>query len=236
MSASEYSALLGGYMEGVIGSPDQLPGSFGTPCPPLPAAGIAPCVGIPVSTGTQYTYTGGVFVPGGVVTIGPYGGLSTGESTLINWNCTPGQSASPACAPCSTGGIAMPECVPGTLAAPNLPAGTNWPECGNETRNATMVVPSPPGVTSTILQIDVEAPCPGTWWALDVICPYELSGLPSSVEAGANPVCGMAITTEYYHVPVDKWVILILILFIMTEELLTLREVGRQLTGSLMEY
>jgi hypothetical protein len=99
----------------------------------------------------------------------------------------------------------MPECVPGTLAAPNLPAGTNWPECGNETRNATMVVPSPPGVTSTILQIDVEAPCPGTWWALDVICPYELSGLPSSVEAGANPVCGMAITTEYYHVPVDKW-------------------------------
>jgi len=211
IAASEYSSLVGGYQEGLIGCQSGYPASWyycngGNT--------IQTNIGFPyANSGTEYTYTSGAWAVTGVATIGPYDGIvapaTPGQSTLLDWNCTNNCVADVAnccgagnCVGC---GIAIPECTPGTPIAPNLPTGTNWPQCGNESRNAVMVVPSPPGVTNTVLTIEVEAPCAGTWWAIDVQCPEELTAIPSSTIVTSGPVCDAVITTEYYHVPVDAW-------------------------------
>ena len=213
IAASEYSSLVGGYMEGVIGTQSGYPATwhYCTGTGPTPTGTITTESGYTLtSTGTDWIYDMGTstFISSGVVTIGPYDGIvaptTPGQSTLLDWNCSIPGGAN-CCAPASGCGIAIPTCGPGTMIAPNLPVGPNWNEAGNETRNAVMVVPSPPGVSNTILTIEVEAPCGSTWWGLDIQCPEELTAIPSSVEAGANPVCSMAITTQYYHVPVDAW-------------------------------
>ena len=213
IAASEYSSLVGGYMEGVIGAQSGFPASwhYCTGSGPTPTGTITTESGYSLtSNGTDWIYDASIpgFVSSGVATVGPYDGIvlpaTPGQSTLLDWNCSiPGGSN--CCTPVSGCGIAIPECVPGTLIAPNLPPGPNWNEAGNESRNAVMVIPSPPGVSNTILTVEVEAPCGSTWWGLDIQCPEELTGISSSVEAGANPVCSMAITTTYYHVPVDAW-------------------------------
>lgn len=202
VTASEYSTLVGGYIEGIIGAQSGNPGD-------LSCGGMTTANGIPATTGQSYVYDPLTqsFIPGATIPLGPYDGITagTGESTLLDWNCQNLLVADCGCgSPGTCQGVAMP-LISGNPIAPNLPAGPNWPVYGNESRNAVMVVPSPPGTTNNILTVEVEGPCAGTWWGIDIQCPEELPALQSSAIVTSGTVCSAPITTTVYHVPIDKW-------------------------------
>ena len=141
------------------------------------------------------------------------------EATLLDWNNPNPTAFAQGTSPCGSGGtnfcqintgIGMPVGFGGaTPAAPNLPAGANWPLINREYRGATMVVPSPPGVSSTILNIVVDAPCTSTWWGITVECPRELSGFSASAVMAQGTdhatVCAASMSQTLYHVPVDAY-------------------------------
>ena len=221
VTASEYSSLLGGYQTGVIGAPDPGPPSgFGNPCnitPDLGTNGVQ-------ATGTQYLWDSATssFVAGATILMGSnvpplgYTGITnnTGayQSTLLDWNCA---DLAAGVVACTGGGLFVPP-SPYNLnvpIAPNLPpfsvAGTQWPLSGGGYRGATMVIPSPPGTANTVLKLQIDGPCPGTWWGLDIQCPIQLPLiLGSTVEPLGTPivdVCLLQSNINYYHVPVDAF-------------------------------
>ena len=216
VTASEYSSLLGGYQTGMIGSPDGPP-KGGTQCDACAATGVL--LGAPFTiAGFAYNSGTTVFDPVGNVTVPGITGTTNFApdpqpgSTLLDWNFTSqtsfiNGSGTNFCG--STTGVAIPVGFDGTSpAAPNLPV-NNWPASGMEYRGATMVVPSPPGVTSTILSIEVVAPCANTWWGITVECPRSLTGIDSSTSepqgTATATVCAKTITTTLFHVPVDAF-------------------------------
>ena len=212
VSASEYSSLVGGYQTGMIGAPDGPP-KPGTQCSACVETGIPTVLNV---TNFNYDLATSSFVPGGAVTIPAQTGLTNApagqdpECTLLAWN-NPNLSNQFSSGPCpNTNGISQPVSFSGTQpAAPNLPFGGNWPAVNGEYRGATMVVPSPPGVASTILSITVTAPCTNTWWGITVECPRELAEFQSSALLAQNTptstVCAAGLTQKLYHVPVDAY-------------------------------
>ena len=216
VTASEYSSLLGGYQTGMIGSPDGPP-KGGTQCDACAATGVLN--GTPLTiAGFAYNSGTTVFDPVGNVTVPGITGTTNfvpnpqPSSTLLDWNFTNqtafiNGSGTNFCG--TTTGVGIPVGFDGTSpAAPNLPV-NNWPASGMEYRGATMVVPSPPGVTSTILSIEVVAPCANTWWGITVECPRSLTGIDSSTSepqgTATATVCAKTITTTLFHVPVDAF-------------------------------
>lgn len=228
VTASEYSALVGGYQTGLIGSPDALPrpvtsddcfdGTVETMTTEFGSSGYSP-------TGQEYIWDANTqaFVAtgswNGGSQVAPLGwtGLSnnagTYESTLLNWNYF---DYGPPTVPDSLFVPSNPF-APNMALAPNLPPysysqtygpAEPWPSPGMEYRGATMVVPSPPGVSNNILTITVDSPC-GSWWGLKVDCPRLLTGIQGSIRLakGTDPmiVCGAPNQTTYYHVPVDAY-------------------------------
>ena len=227
-TASEYSSLLGGYMTGIIGAPDGPPHG-GMQCvingfsllSTLGTQGQQP-------TGTQYAWdqSSGNFVAGATILMGSnvgtlgYTGITnnTGayQSTLLDWNCADLAAGTNVCA---GGGLNVPPSpyFSSQPLAPNLknplgfpnPVGTQWNLSGGGYRGATMVIPSPPGVTNTILKVVVDGPCGNTWWGIDVQCPVELTAVMGSIASplgtAAAVVCDLDATIPYYHVPVDAF-------------------------------
>jgi len=244
-TASEYSSLVGGYQTGIIGAPDGPPHG-GTQCP-WNGQDLVVTTGTQGEqpTGIDYTYDAstGTFVAGPTVNIGAttgiigFTGISNNsgayQSTLLDWNCTScwgvGGAPTTPTANCANGiGLDIPgspyclsvPIAPNLIGGPGTPQ-TNWPFAGGGYRGATMVVPSPPGVTNTILTIQVDAPCPNTWWGIDVRCPVELQGFQSTPPpvtpytgwpSGGWPlgstcgnVCGSDTPFTMYHAPVDTF-------------------------------
>tara|TARA_R100001086_G_scaffold158824_1_gene85101 strand:- start:4665 stop:6152 length:1488 start_codon:yes stop_codon:yes gene_type:complete len=222
VTASEYSSLLGGYQTGLIGTADGPP-KGGTQCNACAATGVAvdPATGInPPLTIAGFAYNNGTgnFDPVGNITTPGITGVNNFApdpepgSTLLDWNFTNqgfliNGLGTNNCG--NTTGIGIPVGFDGVSpAAPNLPT-NNWPASGMEYRGATMVVPSPPGVTSTILSIEVVAPCENTWWGITVECPRSLTGIDSSTAepqgTATATVCAKNITTTLFHVPVDAF-------------------------------
>lgn len=244
LTASEYSSLVGGYQTGIIGAPDNFPHG-GTQCT-VNGFDLLVTTGTQGQnpTGTEFTYDAstGTFLPGPVVTmgatsgIGGYTGISNNsgsyQSTLLDWNCSSiwgvnGAGTTPT-SQCTNGtGLFVPPspyCATRPI-APNLPpfsaGGIPWPSTGAEYRGATMVIPSPPGVTNNILTVVVDAPCPSTWWGIDVRCPVELQGYKSTPPpdiaypgwpTGGWPYgspCGNVCSSDQpftmYHAPVDAF-------------------------------
>ena len=216
VTASEYSSLIGGYQTGMIGAPDGPP-KGGTQCNACADTGVLS--GVPLTiAGFAYNTGTGNFDPVGNVTTPGITGVNNfapdpqPSSTLLDWNFTNqgsliGGWTGNQCG--NTAGIGIPVGFDGVNpAAPNLPT-ANWPASGMEYRGATMVVPSPPGVTSTILSIEVVAPCASTWWGITVECPRSLTGIDSSTAepqgTARATVCAKTITTTLFHVPVDAF-------------------------------
>ena len=219
ITASEYSALVGGYQTGLIGAPDGPP-KGGAQCNACGATGKPSVAGI---DNFVYNPSSGVFDPSGTTTLPALTGVTNfvtqPEATLLDWNNSNPTAFANGTTPCGSGGtnfctintgIGMPVGFGGaTPAAPNLPAGANWPLINREYRGATMVVPSPPGVSSTILSIVVDAPCGSTWWGITVECPRELSGFSASAVMAQGTdhatVCAASMSQTLYHVPVDAY-------------------------------
>lgn len=214
VSASEYSSLVGGYQTGMIGAPDGPP-KGGTQCNACVETGVP---SNPSATAYTYDSSTSTFVPGPTIVIpaltglGNFSPLPQPECTLLDWNNT-NPSGTMTDTLCNTQtGLSFPVGSDGSQpAAPNLPLGGigNWPASNNEYRGATMVIPSPPGVGSTILQVVVTAPCVSTWWGLTVECPRELSGFSASDKLAQGTakatVCAAAMTQTLYHVPIDAF-------------------------------
>lgn len=153
------------------------------------------------------------------------------QSTLLNWNCS--NKSSPNCS-CTTDINACNSSlgVPSSPYNDNLPIAPNlqsfsaggttrWNAVGLSIKPAVMVVPSPPGIPTTNLQISVVGPCTSTWWGINVQCPVLLTAIPSSTQFGdlendqtpagqltktpLSDVCKYTIDRFFYHVPVDNW-------------------------------
>tara|TARA_R100000935_G_scaffold55678_1_gene85870 strand:+ start:9616 stop:10974 length:1359 start_codon:yes stop_codon:yes gene_type:complete len=175
VSASEYSSLLGGYLQGYIGGY----GRAATDCLCCATCdvnlygvdGLSQTLGSDgVSNPNQpvFVYQSGAFSASGALqNIPAWGGNSTGDQTLND---------------CS-----------GPL--PTIPFASY---------NATMVVPVPVGSTDTSVDIEISAPCSNTFFSFAVNCPTLLTGFTATAESGSIGVaCLASKNTTIYHVGVN---------------------------------
>tara|TARA_R110000851_G_scaffold117098_2_gene243643 strand:+ start:9849 stop:12155 length:2307 start_codon:yes stop_codon:yes gene_type:complete len=243
VSASEYSSLTGGYLKGLIGSADGMTYASSSPC--FSTQTITGPLSVDLGSDTLQSF-GDIFIydiststfpnTGATGSLGniaaPIGwtGLTNNagafQSTLLNWNCSNKTTNNCGSSPTGwTGMLGVPASpYDNTLPlAPNLQpfstgGATQWSYPGNETRNAVMVVPSPPGVTNSTLKLSIVGPCTSTWWGIDITCPEPLTPIASSLQFGdlEDPSTGQlktpiadvsnySVNTTIYHVPVDAW-------------------------------
>jgi hypothetical protein len=173
---SEQSALVGGYLTGLVGTPNM-----SGYCP-----GSGSCSGTPGGNVTEYVYSAssGSFVSTtSTIALPAYGGNSTGDMTLTDWAVS--------------GNV-----VPNKGNTPNHL--TVFNEDGHINRNGVAYIPVPPSTSATSAKVFVEAPCDSTWWGLTIRCPELLTGISSSVSAGiGGDPSSLGLTTTIYHIPID---------------------------------
>ena len=174
---SEQSSLMGGYMTGLVGTPDV------GPCPG------ASCSGYASQSVNEYVYdsSSGTFIQTlNTQVIPAFGGNSTGDMTLSNWTQ-----------------IANYPNIPNVGQTPNYP--TTFAQDGHFNRNGVAYIPVPPTTSATMVDVIIEAPCPGTWWGLTVKCPEVLTGISSSVSSGVGgDPSSLGLTRTIYHIPIDE--------------------------------
>lgn len=184
-TTSEYSSLVGGYLTGLIGTPDD--GISSTwPCPGCDQSGyLTQPKNISVFEFNQSTQNfQSTF---NTQAVGPYGANSTGDVTLSKWSVA-GNS------------------IPNIGQTPNYR--TTFNQDGHFNRNSVSYISVPTSTTASTAKVLIEAPCPSTWWGVTLSCPDVLTGMGGSVSApyGSNnaTVTALSITTEYFHIPIDR--------------------------------
>ena len=180
-SASEYSSYLGGYMTGYIGSPDT--------CVCCQICSTSISGGLTVASGSNttsfsnvpiYTYTSGAFQNSGATTTIPAWG---GNQSSTGVNDGGGDQTLQVCA----GG--------GTQTVPLV---------GYSTYNSVMVVPVPPSASSTLVTIEVSAPCVSTFFTFDVACPTLLNSYScSNVYGSIAAACDQNKPNTYHHAAIN---------------------------------
>ena len=199
-TTSEYSALVGGYMRGLVGSP-------GDACPTATIVNniihsnetcadgyvVADMPDIGNGPGVVNVYEFDMQTQTFVSTFAThqmtdYGATSTGDITCSIW---------------PQAGAAIPY-IGNT---PNHP--TTFNQTSHFNRNGVAYVSVPTSTTASMCEIVVEGPCNSTWWGVNLSCPALLTGLAgssSSASWGSSNVTVDALTvdTQYYHIPIDE--------------------------------
>tara|TARA_R110002012_G_scaffold6578_2_gene31294 strand:+ start:1325 stop:6595 length:5271 start_codon:yes stop_codon:yes gene_type:complete len=199
-TTSEYSALVGGYMRGLVGSPG-VACAVSNPALTMPIHANETCAnGYVVADMPDIGNGNGVldlyefdnqtqtFIQTfNTQQMTDYGATSTGDITVSMWP----QAG---------------DTIPNVGDTPNHK--TTFSESSHFNRNGVSYVSVPVTTTANNLQITVEAPCDSTWWGLKMSCPSLLTGFSASstkAPAGSSnsTVDALNVDTRYFHIPID---------------------------------
>lgn len=178
-AASEYSSVLGGYLSGYIGAADQDGSGYACSCCSDCHVGVYGSNGITTANGSNGVSQASV--PIFEYISGTFQQAMGQTASIAAWsgNNSPDQSLNT----CSANGVAS---IPYRV------------------YNATMVVPVPVSASATTVDIEVSAPCTGTFFAFTVNCPALLIGFPSTIlQASEVLSCAATKTTTIYHAGVN---------------------------------
>jgi len=178
-TASEYSSVLGGYLTGYIGAADQDASGFACSCCSDCNVGVYGYNGITTANGSN-----GVAQPNVPIfeyISGTFQQAMGQTVTIPAWsgNNSPDQSLNT----CASAGVAT---TPYNV------------------YNATMVVPVPVSASDTTVDIEISAPCSGTFFQFEINCPVLLTGFPgTAVQVSENAACGATKSSTIFHAGVN---------------------------------